>query len=165
MKMKPDLLLLLSFALCSVASCRKGHPIKQYEITSRLDSLVRTYNSGDSVINDPHICELFPQEWDSIAILKPYQTFEQLQKFNLTNVEVLDDSLSTRYSEDFCVLLFIKEREITYYSQVRRMPLDFSTMTEGGPTSKHLIAKGACDKIYLLKTSENRPAYQVKMHR
>lgn len=124
---------------------------------------MQTYNPGDTVINDPQLCRLFPEDWDSLVILKPYDSFGQLQKLHLSNLEALDQSLSTEYSDEFCVLLFIKESVITGYSKIKRIPLDFSTMTMTG-TGKS-IDKGACNKIYLQKTSENRPAYQVKIHK
>lgn len=161
--MKSALLFFLAFVLCSMVSCRRSDTIQRYEFASQIDSLIQTYNSGDKVINDPQLCELFPEDWDSLVILKPYDSFGQLQTLHLSNLEALDQSLSTEHSDEFCVLLFIKERVITGYSKIKRMPLDFSTMTMTG-TGKS-IEKGACSEIYLQKTPENRPAYQVKIQR
>lgn len=164
MGIRVALKLFLLISLCSLASCNKGKSIPRYDLSGVIDSLSITYKNMDSVINDPKICEAFPMRWDSIAILNPYESLKNLDKFNLTNVKNLDSSISPEYSEDFCILIFIKADTITGYSKVKRVPLDFSTLTPGD-TSKFLIGRGDCSAMYLKRIPTSGVSYKVNIRR
>lgn len=160
MAIKDALKLILIVWLGGLASCNKSGSITRYDISDKIDSLLITYKNENSVSDELQFCEVFPGGWDSIAIINPYESFDHLDKFNLANVGNLDGSISPEYSEDFCVLLFIKAGSITGYSKVKRMPLDFSTLTPDGGR-KFLIGRGDCMAMYLKSVSKSRGSYQI----
>jgi|GEM_PF-5639059 len=164
MKFKLALPLVLLFFACCLTFCNGSRNVIRYDLTKTIDSLVSSYKSGDSIVNDHHLCQAFPKDWDSIAILNPYEPFEQLSKFNLTNLEDLDDTLSVRHTDQFCLILFIKDRSITGYSKLKRTPLDFSKATPGD-SGKFLIKRADCNAVYLKRTSVSSATYDVHVRR
>jgi hypothetical protein len=123
--------LLLSFALHACNNSAPKNTLFAQHFKENVDVLLA--NEKDSVL---HIGELTSFEWDSLYIFRPYTPLNEINEkmgFKWT------DSRATQInqSDDFNLLLFIKNNQVVNFVELPRNYGDFSRLVSSGPYIKN----------------------------
>ena len=90
-----------------------------------------------------NFCKAVPFEWDSILVIRPYMQKEKWERFQLKNIDPIQDELAVMESVDWLnYLVFIKEQNVIAYAEVPRGYVDFKV--DEPASSQPFINKKNC---------------------
>lgn len=143
-------LLILIFVVISISACKTKidlHPLLSNLVKQGKDSIPLNLEQSVSF-----------KDWDELYIVTPYSPMETIQKTGIKGYESIGGlTREIEYSENFCLLLFLKNKELVGFSKIQRKPVDFASVV-----GRIFISKEQSKHFKLIKTFDIfEPGYDV----